>query len=185
MPIELEMPSNHLILYHLLLFLPSMLFSIKVFSDEFILCIRWPSVGDSASPSVLPVLRVYYLQDWLVWHLSCPSYSQEFSPEPQFKNINSWVLSLLYGPTLTYLHDQWKTIAFTRRCYVSNVTSMLFNMLFKFVISFLPRRKCLLISWMQSPSTLTLEPKKTKFAIVSIFSLHLFVMMWWHQMSWS
>ena len=72
--------------------------------------------------------------------------SQESSPTPQFKNINSLVLSLLYGPILTSIHDYWKTIALTLWTFVGRVMSLLFNMLARFVIAYLSRSKRLLIS---------------------------------------
>ena len=99
------------------------------------------------------------------------------SPTPQFKSINFSALSFLYSPTLTSIHDYWKnhsldgkTIALTRWTFVSKVMSLLFNMLSRLVIAFLPRSKCLLISWLQSPSTVILEPKKIKSVTVSIVS---------------
>ena len=81
------------------------------------------------------------------------------------------MLSFLYSTTLTSIHDYWKkTIALTRQTFVGKVMSLLFNMLSKFVIAFLRRRKCLLVSWLQSPSSEILEPKKIKSAAVSTFS---------------
>ena len=82
----------------------------------------------------------------------------ESSSTPQFKNINSLKLTLLYGPTLTPIHDYWKIIALTIRTLVGKVMSLLFNMLSRLVIAFLPRSKHLLTSWLQSPSTVILEP---------------------------
>ena len=80
------------------------------------------------------------------------------------------MLSLPYGPTLTSLHDTGKTIALTRWAFVGNVMSLLFNMLSRLVIAFLPRSKHLLISWLQSPSAVILEPPKIKSVTVSIVS---------------
>ena len=80
------------------------------------------------------------------------------------------MLSLLYGPTLTSVLEYWLTIALTRRTFVGKVMSLLFNMLSRLVIAFLPRSKCLLISWLQSLSTVILEPKKIKSVTVSIVS---------------
>ena len=80
------------------------------------------------------------------------------------------MLSFLYSPTLTSIHDCWKTIALTRRAFVGKVMSLLFNMLSSLVITFFPRSKCLLISWLQSPSSVILEPKKIKSATVSTVS---------------
>ena len=85
--------------------------------------------------------------------------SQESSPTPQFKSINSSVLSFLNGPTLTSIHDYWK------------VMSLLFTMLSRLAIAFLPRSKCLFISWLQSPSAVILNPEKIKSVTVSIVSL--------------
>jgi len=80
------------------------------------------------------------------------------------------VLSLLYGPTLTTIHDYWKNFTLTRKTFTSKVTYLLFNVLSSFVIVFLQRSKCLLISWLQSPSTVILEPKNRKSFTVSTFS---------------
>ena len=80
------------------------------------------------------------------------------------------MLSFLYSPTLTYIHDYWKTIALTRWTFVGKVMSLLFNKLCKFVIAFLPRGKHVLISWLQSPSVVILESKKIKSLTVSIVS---------------
>ena len=92
------------------------------------------------------------------------------SPTPKFKNINFSVLSFLYGPTLTSIHDYWKTIALPISTFVGKVTSLLFNTLSRIVIAFFPRSKCLLISWLQSPSAVILEPKKIKSVTASTFS---------------
>ena len=98
--------------------------------------------------------------DRLVGSPCSPRDSQESSPIPQFKSINSSALSFLYNPTLTSIHDTRKTIALTRWTFVDKVMSLLFNMLSRLVITFLPRSKCLLISWLQSPSAVILEPRK-------------------------
>ena len=98
-----------------------------------------------------------------------PDASQESSTALQFKSINSLVLSLLYGPTLTFVHDYWKTIALNIQTFVGKVMSLIFNMLSRFVIAFLSRSKCLLILWLQSPSVVILEPKKIKSVTVSTF----------------
>ena len=97
--------------------------------------------------------------------------SQKSSPTPQFKSINSSVLSFLYGPTLISEHDYWKkTIALTTQIFVGKVMSLLFNMLSRLVIAFLPRSKSLLILWLQSPSAVIMEPKKIKSVTVSTVS---------------
>ena len=100
-----------------------------------------------------------------------PRDSQESSPTPQFKSINSSVLSFLHRPTLTSIHDYWKkTIALTRWTFFGKVMSLLLNILSRLVITFLPRGKRLLISWLQSPSAVILEPPKIKSDTVSTVS---------------
>ena len=95
--------------------------------------------------------------------------SQESSPTPQFKSINS-TLSFLYGPTLKPYMTTGKIIALTRQTFVDKVMALIFNMLSRLVIPFLPRSKSLLISWLQSPSAVILEPKKIKSDTVSTVS---------------
>ena len=104
----------------------------------------------------------------LVGSPCCPRDSQESSPASQFKSINSSVISFLYSPSLHSYMMTGKTIALTRRNFVGKVMSLLFNMLFRLVIAFLPRSKCLLISWLQSLSAVILEPKNIKSVTVSI-----------------
>ena len=106
--------------------------------------------------------RTGLLEDGLVGSPCSPRDSQESSPTPQFKSINSSALSFLHSPTLTSTHDHWKTIALTRWTFVGKVISLLLNMLSRLVITVLPRSKRLLISWLQSPSAVTLEPPKIK-----------------------
>ena len=106
-----------------------------------------------ASGSVLPTS----IQGWLplrstVWSPCCPGDLQESSPAPQFKGIISSVFCLLYSPALITICDHWKTIALTIWTFAGRVMSSLFNTLSRFVIVFLPRSNCLLISWLQSPS---------------------------------
>ena len=106
MSIELVMPSSHLILCHLLLLLPSIFSSLKVFSNESVLHIRWPkywSFSFSFSPSNKYSGLIYFRMDLL--DLLAVQGTQEYSPTPQFKSISSSVLSFLYSPTLTFLHD--------------------------------------------------------------------------------
>ena len=96
--------------------------------------------------------------------------SQESSPTPQFRSINSSALSRLHSPTLISIHDHWETIALTRWTLVGKVMSLLLNILFRLVITFLPRSKRLLISWLQSPSAVILEPQRVKSDTVSTVS---------------
>ena len=153
------MPSSHLILCHPLLLLPPIPPSIKVFSNESTLCIRWPkywSFSFSISPSNQHPGLISFRMDWL--DLLTVQRTQESSPSPQFKSINSSALSFPHSPTLTSIHDY--CLALTRQTFVDKVMSLLFNMLSKLVITFLPMSKCLLISWLKSPSAVILEPKK-------------------------
>ena len=97
------------------------------------------------------ISRIDFLSDWLVWSPCCSMDSQESSPTPQFKSINSSVLSFMVQ--LSHLYTTTgKTIALTRQTFVSKLISLLFNMLSRFVIDFLPGSKCVLILWLQSPS---------------------------------
>ena len=112
MSIESVMPSYHLILCCPLPLLPSVSLSIRVFSSESVLHIRWPkdwsfSISPSNEYSGLISFRIHWLD-----LLCCPRDSHESSPAPQFKSINSLALSLLSSPTLTYLHDYWKNDSF-------------------------------------------------------------------------
>ena len=92
------------------------------------------------------IFRTDFLQDWLVWSPWSPRDSQGSSPTQQFKSINYSALSLLYGPTLTSVHDYWKNHSFDYTDLVGKVMSLLFNMLSRLVIAFLPRSKPLLIA---------------------------------------
>ena len=162
--IESMMLSNHLILHHPLLLLPSILPNIRVFSSGSALHNRWPkywSFSCSISPSNEYSGLISYRIDWSP---SYPRDSQESSPTPQFKNINSSVHSLLYGLSHPYMTTG--TIALTIWAFVHRGMYLLS----RFVIAFLPRRKLLLISLLQSLSTVILEPKKIKFVTASMFS---------------
>ena len=97
-------------------------------------------------------LRTDFFQDGLVGSPCSPRDSQESSPTTQFKSINSLALRFLYSPTHIHTGLLEKTIAFTRWTFVGKIMALLFNMLSRLVITFLPRSKCLLISWLQSPS---------------------------------
>ena len=109
--------------------------------------------------------------DWLVWSPCCPRDSQKSSPTPQFKSINSSALSLLYGPTHIHSYTTTgKTITLTTQTFVVKVISLIFNTQSRLAIAFLPRSKCLLISWLQSPSAVILEPRKIKSVTASTFS---------------
>ena len=110
MSIQSVMPSSHLSLCHPLLLLPSIFPSTRVFLNESALRIRWPrywSFSFNINPTNEHPGLISFRMDWLD-HLCSPRDSQESSPTPQFKSINSSVLSFLYSPTLTFIHDQWK-----------------------------------------------------------------------------
>ena len=133
------------------------------------------------------------IRDWFPLGLTGMISLQSKGLQRVFSKHNSSKASILQHSAffivqLLYLYmTSGKTIALTRQTFVGKVISLLFNMLSKFVIAYLPRCKCLLISWLQSPSALILEPKKIKSFTVSIFPLfsHLFAMKWWDQMLWS
>ena len=108
------------------------------------------------------IFRTDFLSDGLVGSPCSPRDSQESSPTLQFKRINSSALSFLYGPTLTSIQDYRKNHSLTRWTFVDKVMSLLFNMLSWLAIIFLPRSKNLLISWLQSPSAVIMEPSKNK-----------------------
>ena len=153
------MPSNHLIFYPRFSSCPQ---SFPV-SGSFPMSQLFTSDGQRivASASVLPM----NIQGWFPLGLtalffSSPRDFQKSSLAPQFESIDSLVLSLLYGPTVTFTHDYWKTIALTVWTFVSRVISPLINILSRFVNAFLSRSKHLLISWLQSPPEVILEPRK-------------------------
>ena len=141
MSIESVMTFKHLILCRPLL-TPSIFPSIQVFSNESFFHIRWPKYW-SFSFSISPSNEYSGLISFRIgWFDPCnPRDSQESSSTPQFKSINSLVLSFLHTPTLTSMHDHWKNHSFTRQTFVGKVMSLLYNILSRFVIAFLPRSK--------------------------------------------
>ena len=166
------MPSNHLILCRPLLLLPSIFPSIRVFSNESVLHIRWPkyrSFSFSISPSNehpgLISLRMDWL-DLLAVQGTLKSLFQYHSSKASTLWHSAFFIVQLSHPYMT----TGKTIALTRQNFVGKVMSLLFNMLYMLVINFLPRSKCLLISWLQSPSAVISEPRKIKSATVSTVS---------------
>ena len=115
------------------------------------------SIGVSVSASVLPMnIQDWFPLGWTGWVSLLSQDSQESSPAPQFKSINSLALSFLYSPILTSIY--WKNRSLTIWTFVGKVISLLFNMPSRVVLAFLPRSKCLLISWLKSPSAVILEP---------------------------
>ena len=165
MSIESVMPSSHLIFCCPLLLLPLIPPSIRVFSNESTLPMRWPKYW-SFSFSICPSNE----HPGLVVSTCSPRDSQESSPTPQFKNINSLVLSYFTVQLSHPYMTTGKTIVLIRWTFVDKIMSQLFNMLSRLVITFLPRSKHHLISWLQSPSAVILEPKKLKSDTVSTVS---------------
>ena len=170
MSIESMMPSNHLILCHSLL-LPSVFPSIRVFSNESALHIRWPkywSFSFSISPSDEYSGLISFRIDWfdLAVQGTLKSLLQHHSSKASILRLSAFFMVQLSHPYMT----TWKTITLTIQTFVSKVMSLLFNMLSRLVIAFLPRSKCLLISSLQSPSAVILEPKRIKSVTVSTVS---------------
>ena len=160
MSIKLVMPSNHLILCCPLLLLPSIFPSIRVFSNESVLWIRWQkywSFSFSISPSNEHSGLIYdLLVDLLAVQGTLKSLLQHHSSKASVLQCSAFLIVQLSHPYMT----TGKTIALTRWTFVGKVMSLLFNILSRLVITFLPRSKRLLISWLLSPSAVILEPPK-------------------------
>ena len=177
MCIELVIPSNHLTLCHPLLLLPSILPSIKIFSNESALHIRWPkywSFSFSISPSNEYSGFISFKIDsfnLLAIQGTLESLLQHHSSKVSILQCSAFFMVQHYHPYMTI----GEVIALIRQAFVSKVMSLLFSMLSSLVIAFLPRSKCLLISWLQSPSEVILEPKKIRSNTVSIASLSIYL----------
>ena len=163
------MPSNYLILSRPLFLLPSIFPSIRVFSNDSVLRTRWPkywsfsfSIGPSNEHSGLISFRMDWL-DLLAVQGTLKSLLQHHSSKASILQYSAFFIVQLSHPYMT----TGKTIALTRQTYVGKVMSLLFNMLSRLVITSLPRSKCLLISWLQSPSAVMLEPPEMKSLTVS------------------
>ena len=158
--IESVMPSNHLILCCPLLLLPSNFPSIRIFSNELVLHMRWPkywSFSFSISPSSEYSELISFSMDWLDLHTvqgTLKSLLQHHSSNTSILQCSAFYIAQISHPYMT----TEKTIALTIQTFVGKVMSLLFNMLSRLVITFLPRSKHLLISWLQSPSAVILEP---------------------------
>ena len=159
------MPSNHLILCHPLLLLPQ---SFPAFSNESALQIRWPkywSFSFNISPSNEHPGLISFKMDWLDLlevQGTLKSLLQHHSSKASILQHSAFFIV-----QLSYPYTTGKTIALTRWTFVGKIMSLLFNMLSRLVITFLPRSKHLFISWLQSPSAVILEPKKIKSATIS------------------
>ena len=158
MSIESVMPSNHLIFYHPLLLLPSIFLSIRVFSNESALHIRWPkdwSFSFNVSPSNEHPGLISFRIDWLdllAVQRTLKNLLQHHGSKASILRRSDFFIVQDSHPYMT----TGKTIALTRQIFVGKVMSLLLNMLSRLVITFLPRSKCLLISWLQSPSEVIL-----------------------------
>jgi len=166
------MPSSHLILCRPLLPLPPILPSIRVFSNESTLCMRWPkywSFSFNINPSKKhPGLICFRMDglDLLAVQGTLKSLLQHHSSKASILQRSAFFIVQLSHPYMT----TGKTIALTRQTFVGKVMSLLLNMLSRLVINFLPRSKRLFVSWLQSPSAVILEPRKIKSATVYIVS---------------
>ena len=164
MSIESVMPSSHLILCRPFLFLPSIFPRIRVFSNESVLCIRWPKYGSfsfNISPSSEHSGPISFRMDWLDLLLvqgTLKSLLQHHSSKASILQRSAFFTIQLSHPYMT----PGKTIALTRQTFVGKIMSLLFNMMSRLVVTFLPRSKRLLISWLQSPSAVILEHPKNK-----------------------
>ena len=186
------MPSNHFILCHPLLLLPSIFPRIRVFSSESVLHIRWPkywSFSFNISPSNEHLGLISFRMDWLdllAVQGTLKSLLQHLSSKASILHCSAFFIVQLSHPYMT----TGKITALTRRTFTGKVMSLLFNMLSRLVVTFLPKSKCLLISvfsrlvitflprskhllisWLQSPSAVILEPQKIKSATVFTISL--------------
>ena len=172
MSIMSVMPSNHLILCHPLLLRPWIFPSIRVFSKESVLHIRWPkywSFSFNISPSNESSGLISFRMDWLdllAVQGTFKSLLQHHSSKASILWCSVFFIVQLSHPYMT----TGKAIALTKKTFVNKVMSLLFNMLSRFLIAFLPRSKRLLISWLQSPSVVILEPPKLKSVTVFIVS---------------
>ena len=162
MAIESVMPSSHLILCHTFLLLPSIFLNIRVFSNESVLHIRWPkywSFSFNISPFNEYSGLISFRMDWLDLHAvqeTLKSLLQHHSSKASIIWCSAFFIVQLSHPYMT----TGKTIALTRWTFVGKVMSLLFNMLSRLVITFFPWSKHLLLSWLQSPSVVILEPRK-------------------------
>jgi len=169
MSIQSVMQSNHLILCCPLLLLPSIFPSIRVFSTESVICIRWPkywSFRFSISPSNEYLGLIFFRIDWfdlLAVQGTLKSLPQHHSSKASILQRSTFFVVQLSHPYMTI----GKTIALTRWTFVGKVMSLLFNILSRLVIAFLPRSKHLLISWLQSPPAVILDPKKIKSVVLT------------------
>ena len=186
MSTESVMPSNHLILCCPLLLLPLIFPSIRIFLNESALHIRWPkywSFSFNISPSNEYSGLISSRMDWLdllAVQGTVKSLLQHHNSKASILRNSAFFMDPLSHPYMT----TGKTIALTRRTFVGKVMSPLFNMLSRFAITFLPRSKCIFISWLKLLYAVILEPKKIKSATVSTVSPSI-CHEWWGPRPWS
>ena len=184
MSTESVMPSNHLSLCYHFLLLPSIFPSFRVFSIKSSLCIRWPEYWSfSISPSNEYSGLISFRLDWFDL-LAVQGTLKSLLPYHNLKASVFWCLAFFMAYLSHLSMTTRKTIALTLQTFVGKMMSLLFNMLSRFIIAFLPRSKHLLISWLQSPYAVILEPRKIKSVTASIVPL-LFALKWWDWMLWS
>ena len=165
------MPFNHLILCHPLLLLPSIFPNIRVFSNESVLCTRWPkywSFSFNISPFNEYSGLISFRMDWLdllTVQGTLKSLLQHHSSKASILQHSAFFIVQLSHPYMT----TGKNMALTRWTFVGKIMSLLLNMLSRLVITFLPRSKCLLVSWLKSPSAAILEPPQNKVSSLLLF----------------
>ena len=186
MSIESVMPFNHLILCRSLLLLPSIVLSIRIFSSKSVLCIRWTKYW-SFSFSFSLANEYSGLISFRIDQFDLLAVQGILKSLLQYHHSKASILWHSAFSIVQFSHPYTTTgkiIALTRWTFVGKVMSLLFNMLSRLVIAFLPRNKHLLISWLQSLSAVILEPKKLSLSLFPLFP-HLFVTKWWDWMPWS
>ena len=184
MSIESVMLSNHLVFCCPLLLQPSIFPSLRVFSNESVLCIRWPkdwnysfSISYSNEYSGLISFRISWF-DLLAVQVTLKSLLKHYSSKASILQSSASFIVQISHPYMA----TGKIIALPRWAFVDKVMFLLSNMLSRLVITFLPRSKHLLISWLQLPSAVILEPRSQP--LFPLFP-HLFTMKWWDWISWS
>ena len=165
--------------------LPSIFSSIRVFSSESALLIWWPKYWNFSFKISPPII----IQSWFLLRLTGLISLQSKGLSRDFSNTTAQKHQFFFTQPSLWSSSQIHTWllekpVLTTQPFLDKVISLLFNMLSRLVISFCPKSKCLLISWLLSRSTVSLEPKKIKSVIISIFT-HLFAMKWWDWMPWS
>ena len=177
--------SNSCFLCRPLLLLPAIPPSIRVFSNESTFCMRWPkywSFSFSISPSNEYSGLISFRIDWfdlLAVQGILKTHLQHHSSKASILWCSAFFIVQLSHPYMT----TGKIIALTRWTFVGRVLYLFFNMLSRLAIAFLPRSKCLLISWLQSPSSVILKPPKINLSLFPLFP-HLFAMKWWDRIPW-